>query len=57
MEPSATMAPREIVNAKGCYVADASGNRYLDFSSQLMCSNPGNENKAVIDAICDQGRM
>ncbi|MGA2784412.1 MAG: aminotransferase class III-fold pyridoxal phosphate-dependent enzyme [Candidatus Bathyarchaeia archaeon] len=51
------MAPREIVNAKGCYVADASGNRYLDFSSQLMCSNPGNENKAVIDAICDQGRM
>src|SRR5207253_11123419 len=28
----------------------------LDFSSQLICSNLGHKNKAVIDAICDQAR-
>jgi taurine--2-oxoglutarate transaminase len=47
-------APREIVSAEGCYFTDASGQRILDFSSQLMCSNLGHQNKAVIDAICEQ---
>lgn len=46
--------PREIVDAEGCYFTDAAGNRYLDFSSQLMCSNLGHKNKAVIEAICEQ---
>jgi taurine--2-oxoglutarate transaminase len=49
-------SPREIIDAEGCYFSDASGNRYLDFSAQLMCSNLGHKNKAVIDAICDQAR-
>ncbi len=48
--------PREIVSAEGCYFVDASGQRFLDFSSQLMCSNLGHQNKAVIDAICEQAK-
>ena len=49
-------APREIVDAEGCFFTDAGGNRILDFSSQLICSNLGHRNKAVIDAICEQAR-
>jgi len=48
--------PREIVSAEGCYFTDVSGQRFLDFSSQLMCSNLGHQNKAVIDAICEQAK-
>ncbi|MGA3406182.1 MAG: aspartate aminotransferase family protein, partial [Candidatus Bathyarchaeia archaeon] len=48
--------PLEIVDAEGCYFTDASGKTYLDFSSQLMCSNLGHKNKRVIEAICDQAR-
>ena len=43
--------PLHIVSAEGCYFTDSSGKRYLDFSSQLMCSNLGHGNRAVIDAI------
>jgi len=50
-------APREIVGAEGCFFTDAAGNRFLDFSSQLMCSNLGHGNKAVIDAICEQAKQ
>ena len=46
--------PREIVDAEGCYFKDRLGNRYLDFSSQLMCCNLGHKNRALIDAICKQ---
>ncbi len=48
--------PLHIVDAEGCYFTDASGKKYLDFSSQLMCSNLGHKNHAVIEAICDQAR-
>lgn len=48
--------PLHIVDAEGCYFTDVNGKSYLDFSSQLMCSNLGHKNKAVIDAICDQAR-
>jgi len=48
--------PLHIVDAEGCYFTDINGKRYLDFSSQLMCSNLGHKNKAVIDAICEQAR-
>ena len=48
--------PREIVSAEGCYFTDVSGQRFLDFSSQLMCSNLGHGNKAVIEAICEQAK-
>jgi taurine--2-oxoglutarate transaminase len=48
--------PLHIVDAEGCYFIDASGKRYLDFSSQLMCVTLGHKNQAVIKAIEDQAR-
>src|SRR5215475_3070087 len=48
--------PMHIVDAEGCYFVDAAGNRYLDFSSQLMCVNLGHKNPAVIRAIEEQAR-
>src|SRR5271170_5701285 len=48
--------PMHIVDAEGCYIVDGSGKRYLDFSSQLMCSNLGHKNQAVIDAIAKQAQ-
>jgi taurine---2-oxoglutarate transaminase len=48
--------PQHIVDAEGCYFTDASGKRYLDFSSQLMCVNLGHKNPAVIRAIEEQAR-
>jgi taurine---2-oxoglutarate transaminase len=46
--------PLNIVDAEGSYFVDSSGKRYLDLSSQLMCSNLGHKNRAVIDAIKQQ---
>ncbi|HEX3437441.1 MAG TPA: aminotransferase class III-fold pyridoxal phosphate-dependent enzyme [Pseudacidobacterium sp.] len=48
--------PLHIVDAEGCYIIDAAGKKYLDFSSQLMCVNLGHKNKAVVDAIAEQAR-
>ncbi len=48
--------PMHIADAEGCYLVDGSGKRYLDFSSQLMCSNLGHKNQAVIDAIARQAQ-
>lgn len=46
--------PLHVVSASGSHFTDAGGKRYLDFSSQLMCSNLGHGNRAVIDAIKSQ---
>ena len=48
--------PMHIVDAEGCTLTDGKGNKYLDFSSQLMCSNLGHKNQAVIDAIGRQAQ-
>ena len=48
--------PLHIVDAEGCYFIEASGKRYLDFSSQLMCVHLGYKNQAVIRAIEEQAR-
>jgi taurine--2-oxoglutarate transaminase len=48
--------PLHIVDAEGCFFVDASGRRYLDLSSQLMCVNLGHKNQAVIEAIAEQAR-
>ncbi len=48
--------PMHIVDAEGCYITDAKGKRYLDFSSQLMCMNLGHKNQAVIEAIQQQAQ-
>jgi len=47
-------APLLIKDAKGVYFVDSNDKRYLDFSSQLMCSNLGHKNKAIIEAIQKQ---
>lgn len=46
--------PLEIADAEGVYMFDKSGKRYLDFSSQLMCSNLGHKNRPIIEAIVKQ---
>ena len=46
--------PLDIVDAAGSHFTDSTGKRYLDLSSQLMCSNLGHKNRAVIDAIKQQ---
>src|SRR6202521_3472455 len=48
--------PMHIADADGCYLIAGAGRRYLDFSSQLMCSNLGHKNQAVIDAIARQAQ-
>lgn len=48
--------PLHIVDADGCYIIDAAGKRYLDFSAQLMCMNLGHKNPVVIEAIAAQAR-
>ena len=48
--------PLHITDAEGCYFIDASGKKYLDLSSQLMCVTLGHRNPAVIKAIEEQAR-
>jgi taurine--2-oxoglutarate transaminase len=49
-----TWNPLLIEEADGCYFTDVEGKRYLDFSSQLMCSNLGHKRPKVIEALYDQ---
>ena len=46
--------PVHVVSAQGSHFTDSSGKKFLDFSAQLMCSNLGHGNRAVIDAIKKQ---
>ncbi|MFQ5838637.1 MAG: aspartate aminotransferase family protein [Thermoplasmata archaeon] len=46
--------PKTVVGAEGVYFTDDKGNRYLDLSSQLIASNLGHGNKAVIAAVQKQ---
>ncbi len=48
--------PLHVTRAQDCHFWDASGKRYLDLSAQLMCSNLGHQNAAVVEAICKQAR-
>ncbi len=50
-------APLLIKDAEGIYFVDSNNKRYLDFSSQLMCSNLGHKNKAIIEAIQKQAEL
>ena len=47
-------APLFITKVDGAYFWDHKGNKYLDFTSQLICSNLGLSNKAVSEAIKKQ---
>jgi taurine--2-oxoglutarate transaminase len=51
-----TWKPLLITDAEGCWITDAAGKRYLDFSSQLMCVNLGHKNRAVVESIAQQAR-
>ena len=46
--------PVLIKDAEGVYMYDDKGKPYIDFSSQLMCSNLGHKNKTIIEAIIKQ---
>jgi taurine---2-oxoglutarate transaminase len=46
--------PLLIKDAEGVYMYDDKGKSYMDFSSQLMCSNLGHKNKIIIEAIKQQ---
>lgn len=54
--PQKGWKPIHVVKAEGSCFWDAAGKRYLDFSAQLMCSNLGHQNPAVVEAICKQAR-
>ncbi len=46
--------PLPVAAAEGCYFWDYDGNRYLDFSSQLVNVNIGHQHPKVVKAIQDQ---
>jgi taurine---2-oxoglutarate transaminase len=48
------LKPLPIAGAQGCYVWDYEGNRYLDFSSQLVNTNIGHQHPRVTAAIAEQ---
>lgn len=48
--------PIVVDRAEGSTFWDASGRAYLDFASQLVATNLGHGNRAVVEAIVDQAR-
>jgi taurine--2-oxoglutarate transaminase len=46
--------PLFIEDAEGVFFFDSEGKPYLDFSSQMMCSNLGHKNPIIIEAIQKQ---
>jgi len=48
------VSPMMVSHAKGMYVFDTDGNKYLDFSSQLVNTNIGHSHPKVVQAIKDQ---
>jgi taurine--2-oxoglutarate transaminase len=50
------VVPFVIAGGEGCRVWDHSGNRYLDFSSQLVNLNIGHQHPKVVAAIIEQAQ-
>jgi len=48
--------PTEVVSTDGVRFTAADGSEYIDFSSQLMCSNLGHSADKVADAVAEQVR-
>ena len=48
------LAPMCVAGAEGSYFWDYDGNRFLDFSSQLVFTNVGHQHPKVVKAIQDQ---
>lgn len=53
----ATLDPVVLASGSGSTVWDHSGNRYLDFSSQLVNVNIGHQHPAVVQAIKEQADL
>ena len=49
-----TWNPILVEDAEGCYFRDIDGRRFLDLSSQLMCSNLGHKSRKVLNALSEQ---
>lgn len=47
----APVTPIAVDRAQGIYFWDTSGKRYIDFNSQLMCTNIGHNHPKVVEAI------
>ena len=52
--PQAAANPIPIDHAKGSWFWTPEGDRFLDFNSQLMCTNIGHGDERVLKAITDQ---
>ncbi len=48
--------PLVVEKAEGIYFWTEDGKRFTDMSSQLVNSNLGHGNKAIVDAICEQAK-
>ncbi len=51
-----TWSPKVITGAEGTRFFDVDGKQYLDFSSQLVCSNLGHGNEQVKAAMAEQAK-
>lgn len=59
LHPWATQSawqPPVFVTGEGCYLVDAEGKRYLDFTSQMTNVSVGYQHPRVVDAIAEQAR-
>jgi taurine--2-oxoglutarate transaminase len=52
--PQAKANPIPVARAEGVYFWTPEGQRYIDFNSQLMCSNIGHSHPKVVKAIQEQ---
>ncbi|MEY7848696.1 aspartate aminotransferase family protein [Natrarchaeobius sp. A-rgal3] len=50
------VSPTQVVDADGVRFTTADGEEYIDFSSQLMCSNLGHSADRIADAVDEQMR-
>ncbi len=48
--------PNLLKKAEGCWLYDKDGKKFLDFSSQLICSNLGHGHPAIAKAIQEQAK-
>jgi taurine--2-oxoglutarate transaminase len=55
--PQSKADPIPVARAEGVYFYTPEGKRYLDFNSQLMCSNVGHSHPKVVKAIQDQAAV
>lgn len=46
--------PNLLIKTEGCWLYDRNGNKFLDLSSQLICSNLGHGHPKIAQAIKDQ---